>query len=67
MAHKVSQLMEDGLLDELMSSISSDIASEIVSTSHDEHEKREELYHTSLALKRLKMKLQECVNATSEA
>lgn len=60
--YKVTQLMEDGLLEDLLLEIKNNIALEIVETLPDEMAKREELYMLTKALKRLNEKLQECLN-----
>ena len=59
---KVKQLMEGGLLEDLLKEIHQDIALEIVETLPDEMTKREELYMLTKALKRLNEKLQENLN-----
>ena len=59
---KVKQLMEGGLLEDLLREIHQDIALEIVETLPDEMTKREELYMLTKALKRLNEKLQENLN-----
>lgn len=59
---KIGLLMEGGLLGDLLSEITNELALEIVETSPEETTKREDLYMLNKALKRLNEKLQEYVN-----
>ena len=60
----LSQMMQDGLLEKVLNTITEETALGIIDTSQNEHEKREELYQLTKAIEALKGKLQECVNDT---
>lgn len=59
---KIRQLMEGGTMDTALLEIKKDIALDIIHTSYNDKERREELYMLTQALDALTMKLQGYVN-----
>lgn len=62
LANKLHTLVEGEVLDLLLDEITKDIALEIVNTTLQQNDKREELYLLCEAVKKLKGKLQEYDN-----
>ncbi len=60
--YKINTLREDGLLENILNEIITNIALEIVETPTHEMDKRQELYMLTKAVKRLDEKLQEYQN-----